>query len=84
LSLSLPSLADHDSFRIWRSDTSRWLPAALDIARSYGLASTAPHVFATGTNLVIALDVFAFTMGKEDAFVCNVASTPRLTLHQIS
>jgi hygromycin-B 7''-O-kinase len=56
LSLSLPSLADQDSFRIWRSDISRWLPAALDIARSHGLASEAPRVFATGTNLVIALD----------------------------
>jgi hygromycin-B 7''-O-kinase len=56
LSLSLPSLADHDSFRIWRSDTSRWLPAGLDIARSHGLAGEAPHVFATGANLVVALD----------------------------
>ena len=30
--------------------------SALDIARSHGLACTAPHVFSTGTNLVVALD----------------------------
>ena len=53
---SLPSLADYDAYRQWRADTSRWLPVALDIARSHGLASAAPHIFATGTNLVVALD----------------------------
>jgi hygromycin-B 7''-O-kinase len=54
--VSLPSFADHETFRTWRADTSQWLPAAIDIARSHGLASTAPEIFATGTNLVIALD----------------------------
>ncbi|MBV8924531.1 MAG: aminoglycoside 3'-phosphotransferase/choline kinase family protein [Bradyrhizobium sp.] len=53
---SLPALADYQAFRAWRADTSLWLPVALDIARSHGLASEAPHIFATGTNLVIALD----------------------------
>jgi len=53
---SLPPLADQDTFRAWRADVSRWLPVALDIARSHGLAPSAPHVFSTGTNLVIALD----------------------------
>jgi hygromycin-B 7''-O-kinase len=32
------------------------LPAALDIARSHGLPHRNPHLFATGTNLVVALD----------------------------
>jgi hygromycin-B 7''-O-kinase len=54
--ISLPSVADYEGYRAWRADASRWLPIALDIARSHGLASAAPHVFATGTNLVVALD----------------------------
>jgi len=54
--ISLPSLADHESYRAWRADVSRWLPAARDIAVSHGLACAAPHVFGTGTNLVVALD----------------------------
>jgi hygromycin-B 7''-O-kinase len=53
---SLPVLADYDTYRPWRADPSRWLPVALEIARGHGLACTAPHVFATGTNLVTALD----------------------------
>lgn len=53
---SLPSLADYDSYRNWRSDSSNWLSVARDIALSHGLAATAPQAFATGTNLVIALD----------------------------
>jgi hygromycin-B 7''-O-kinase len=32
------------------------LPVALNIARGRGLACAEPHVFATGTNLVVALD----------------------------
>jgi hygromycin-B 7''-O-kinase len=53
---SLPSFADYDTYRPWRADAANWLPVALDIARSHGLACTAPHVFATGTNLVVGLD----------------------------
>jgi hygromycin-B 7''-O-kinase len=53
---SLPSVADYGSYRVWRTEVSRWLPVALDIARGHGLVCTAPHVFATGTNLVVALD----------------------------
>jgi hygromycin-B 7''-O-kinase len=52
----LPRLADYDAFRVWRSDSSRWLPIVHGIARAHGLACAAPHVFATGTNLVVALD----------------------------
>ena len=54
--ISLPSVADYEAYRAWRADVSRWLPAALDIAGSHGLACAAPHVFGTGTNLVVALD----------------------------
>jgi len=54
--LSLPHLTDYDTFRAWRTDPSRWLPVVLDIARSHRLACAAPQTFATGTNLVVALD----------------------------
>lgn len=53
---SLPDLADFEAFRTWRADTSRWLPVVRDIARSHGLSEVVSHVFATGTNLVTALD----------------------------
>ena len=51
---SLPGFAGYETFRIWRSDPAQWLPIALDIARSHGLACAAPHVFSTGTNVVVA------------------------------
>jgi len=53
---SLPGLRDIEAFRVWRADPSRCLPAALDIARSHGLPHADPHLFSTGTNLVVALD----------------------------
>ena len=53
---SLPGFAGYETFRIWRADPAQWLPIALDIARSHGLACAAPHVFSTGTNVVVALD----------------------------
>src|SRR5438477_1982132 len=52
---SLPSFEDFEAFRSWRADQSRWLPVALDVAHGHGLKTAAPHVFATGTNLVIGL-----------------------------
>lgn len=54
--MQLPDFADYDGFHAWRIDTSRSLPAAIDIARSHGLTCTTPHLFATGSNLVVALD----------------------------
>ncbi|MBV9983559.1 aminoglycoside 3'-phosphotransferase/choline kinase family protein [Bradyrhizobium sp.] len=54
--LSLPSLTDFETFRAWRADAGQWLPVAIDIADRHGLAVSAPRVFATGTNLVVALD----------------------------
>jgi hygromycin-B 7''-O-kinase len=56
MTLHLPSLADYDTYRTWRADAGRWLPIALEIAEALGLRATAPHVFPTGTNLVIGLD----------------------------
>jgi hygromycin-B 7''-O-kinase len=56
MSPSLPPFTDYESFRPFRADPAQWLPIARDIARSHGLACTAPHVFATGTNLVMALN----------------------------
>jgi hygromycin-B 7''-O-kinase len=53
---SLPSVENIAAFRAWRGDVSQWLPAARDIARGHGLACTTPHVFTTGTNLVVGLD----------------------------
>lgn len=53
---SLPSFTDQRTFGAWRAEASQWLPVAVDIARSHGLACTAPRVFSTGTNLVVALD----------------------------
>ncbi|KRQ97483.1 phosphotransferase [Bradyrhizobium jicamae] len=56
MTASLPAFTDYESFSPWRADAAQWLPIAHDIARGHGLACTAPHVFATGTNLVLALD----------------------------
>jgi hygromycin-B 7''-O-kinase len=53
---SLPTFTDPEAFRPFRADPSRWLPVARDIARSHGLACDAPHIFSTGTNLVVGLD----------------------------
>jgi hygromycin-B 7''-O-kinase len=56
MTASLPAFADDEALRAWRADLARWLPIAHDIARSHGLTCAAPHVFSTGTNLVLALD----------------------------
>jgi hygromycin-B 7''-O-kinase len=56
MTASLPALTDYEALRPWRADPAQWLPIALDIARGHGLPCAAPHVFSTGTNLVIALD----------------------------
>jgi hygromycin-B 7''-O-kinase len=53
---SLPSLETIEAFRAWRAEASQCLPAALDIARSHRLPHGDPHLFSTGTNLVVALD----------------------------
>ena len=55
MTASLPAIADYETFRRWRADVSRWLPVARDIAHSHGLKPAAPHVFTTGTNLVVGL-----------------------------
>lgn len=51
----LPDPADFEAFKAWRTDTSQWLPVALDIAHGHGLPTASPHIFTTGTNLVVGL-----------------------------
>jgi len=52
---SLPPVADYDAYRRWRA-AADLLAITRDIARGHRLACDAPHVFATGTNIVVALD----------------------------
>ena len=52
----LPHFADYTSFPAFRADPSRWVPVAADIARSHGFTCAEPHIFSTGTNLVVGLD----------------------------
>jgi len=52
----MPRITNKEAFHAWRADPSRCLPAALDIARSHGLPYDNPHLFSTGTNVVVALD----------------------------
>lgn len=54
-SQQLPHFTEAEGFRAFRSASAQWLPIALDIARSHSLDTSAPHVFATGTNLVVGL-----------------------------
>ncbi len=53
---TLPSFETSATFKAWRGNASQWLPVALDIAHSHGLSPERPHVFSTGTNLVVGLD----------------------------
>jgi hygromycin-B 7''-O-kinase len=53
---SFPNQTSIEAYHAWRADTSQWLPAAIDIARSHSLSCANPHVFSKGTNLVVALD----------------------------
>ncbi|MCA6119788.1 aminoglycoside 3'-phosphotransferase/choline kinase family protein [Bradyrhizobium sp. WSM 1738] len=56
MTASLPAFTNYEAFRTWRADPAQWLPIARDIAHAHGLTCAAPHVFSTGTNLVLALD----------------------------
>jgi hygromycin-B 7''-O-kinase len=53
---SLPEPNSIEAYHAWRADASRWLPIAIDVARSHFLPSTDPHVFPTGSNLVVGLN----------------------------
>jgi hygromycin-B 7''-O-kinase len=53
---SLPAFTDDETFLPFRADPAQWLPVAREIAGGHGLTCASPHVFATGTNLVLALD----------------------------
>jgi len=78
----LPALSDYESFQAWRADTSRWLPLALDIAHGHGLKTASPHIFTTGTNLVIGLGdeliLKIFPPFLRDQFVSERASLTQL------
>jgi hygromycin-B 7''-O-kinase len=52
---ALPSIKNIREFRAWRGNAAQCLPAALDIARHHGLPVADPHLFTTGTNLVVGL-----------------------------
>jgi len=52
---SLPDLPNFEAFKAWRADPSQWLPVVRDIAHGHGLPTASPHIFSTGTNLVIGL-----------------------------
>ncbi|MGJ5176135.1 phosphotransferase [Bradyrhizobium oligotrophicum] len=54
--MALPSVAGSAELQCLRADTARWLPAASDIARGHGYDEAPPVPFATGTNLVAALN----------------------------
>jgi hygromycin-B 7''-O-kinase len=53
---SLPNVRTIEAFHAWRNDPPQCMAAALDIARCHGLTPADPHLFSTGTNLVVALD----------------------------
>jgi hygromycin-B 7''-O-kinase len=78
----LPALSDYESFQTWRADTSRCLPVALDIAHGHGLKTAAPHIFTTGTNLVVGLGdeviLKIFPPIHRDQFVSERASLTQL------
>jgi len=52
---AMPSIQNIEAFRAWRANAAQCLPAALDIAGHHGLPVADPHLFATGTNLVVGL-----------------------------
>jgi hygromycin-B 7''-O-kinase len=79
---SLPRVNDIETFKAWRADASRCLPAALDIARSHGLPDADPQLFSTGTNLVVGLGagliLKVFPPMLRDKFLSERASLSQL------
>src|SRR5882762_4515348 len=51
-----PNPMSLEAFDTWRAAPSQWLPIAIDVARSHSLSCADPHVFSTGSNLVVGLD----------------------------
>lgn len=52
----LPVFDNDETFRLWRSDSENWLSFVTDIAAGHGIVADALTAFATGTNLVVALN----------------------------
>jgi hygromycin-B 7''-O-kinase len=77
-----PGELNIETFGAWRADPGQWLPVAIDIARGHSLPCGDPHVFATGTNLVVALDgkhvLKIFPPMRRDEFVAERASLLQL------
>jgi hygromycin-B 7''-O-kinase len=82
MTASLPAFTDYEPFRAWRADPQQWLPIALDIARGHGLTCASPHVFATGTNIVLALDE-KFILKIFPPFLRGQFDSERSTLAQL-
>lgn len=51
---ALPSFSNVAAYDAWRANSPHWLPAAAGIARTHALPAPS-HLFARGTNLVVAL-----------------------------
>jgi hygromycin-B 7''-O-kinase len=54
--VALPPAMDWTAYEAFRRDVARWHGTACDIARSHGLPAGDLHAFATGSNLVAAID----------------------------
>jgi hygromycin-B 7''-O-kinase len=52
----LPKIESAEAFHAWRLHRANWLQLVADIARHHGLPHGDPQPFATGTNLVVALN----------------------------
>lgn len=82
---SLPDLISIEAFRAWRAEPSRWLPLAIDIARSHSLRHDTIEPFPTGTNLVAGLDnrliLKIFPPPFQSQFVCERAALSQLHGH---
>lgn len=71
---------DSQGLEALRREPARWLPAALDIARTHALPSADPHVFASGTNLVVGLDD-EFVLKAFPPLLRHQFEAERLSLH---
>lgn len=80
---TFPDVLDAQTFRDWRAEPANWLPIAIDIARHHGLPTTAPHNFAAGTNLVVALNATLILKLFPPIFRSQFVSE-RTTLRQLS
>ena len=55
MTVSLPSFEDYETFQRLARRPVAMAAGGIDIAHSHGLKPATPHVFTTGTNLVVGL-----------------------------